>query len=138
MVRLGVCCLFVAQPIRFRLTTATYMRKFSRSEQLSRLASLSLSNAGALLQAIEYCGSHDYIDEQDFPAMWRSLDITVEVEAKAKELAVRRLYNSLGASCGDRCQDCGGTDWREIASYKLSQICQGINPAFPCLLKNSG
>lgn len=301
MVRLGLCCLFVAQPIRFRLTTATYMRKFSRSEQLSRLAALCLSNAGALLQAIEYCGSqgigcfrvnsqfwpvkthpdvgyafsdlpgageigavlsrcrqramalgvrlsfhpdqfvllsspkadvvrrsieeleyqaeasemigadvinihagggygdkpsalqrmghvvrtlnkavrsrltlenddriytpsdllpfcqehklplvydvhhhrclpdglsvqqvtdaavktwgrvrplfhisspkhgwqgdqrrwhHDYIDEQDFPAVWRSLDITVEVEAKAKELAVRRLYNSLGVFCG--------------------------------------
>jgi len=41
---------------------------------------------------------HDYIDKRDFPVEWRSLDITVEVEAKAKELAVIRLYNNLGIS----------------------------------------
>ena len=34
---------------------------------------------------------HDYIDPKDFPAVWRGLAITVEVEAKAKELAVDRL-----------------------------------------------
>ena len=32
---------------------------------------------------------HDYIDVRDFPAFWHGLDLTVEVEAKAKELAVR-------------------------------------------------
>ncbi len=30
----------------------------------------------------------DTIDEMDFPKTWRALDITVDVEAKAKELAV--------------------------------------------------
>lgn len=34
---------------------------------------------------------HDYIDPQDFPEYWLNLDITVEVEAKAKELAVLKL-----------------------------------------------
>ena len=34
---------------------------------------------------------HDYIDADDFPACWTNLDITVEVEAKAKELAVLKL-----------------------------------------------
>lgn len=34
---------------------------------------------------------HDFIDPADFPDCWRGLDITVEVEAKAKELAVLRL-----------------------------------------------
>jgi UV DNA damage endonuclease len=38
---------------------------------------------------------HDYIDENDFPVEWRLLDITIEVEAKAKELAVRKLYADL-------------------------------------------
>lgn len=38
---------------------------------------------------------HDYIDFKDFPKCWRGLNITVEVEAKAKELAVQRLYQSL-------------------------------------------
>ena len=37
----------------------------------------------------------DTIDVRDFPTTWRSLDITVEVEAKAKELAVEKLYNDL-------------------------------------------
>lgn len=34
---------------------------------------------------------HDYIDPIDFPGVWRGLDLTVDVEAKAKELAVLRL-----------------------------------------------
>ena len=38
---------------------------------------------------------HDYIDPADFPELWRSLDITVEVEAKAKEHAVLRLKEEL-------------------------------------------
>ncbi len=38
---------------------------------------------------------HDYIDTNDFPEFWRELDLTVEIEAKAKELAVIRLYNEL-------------------------------------------
>ncbi len=40
---------------------------------------------------------HDYIDPADFPAEWRGLKITVEVEAKAKELAVKRLMRDLAA-----------------------------------------
>jgi UV DNA damage endonuclease len=40
--------------------------------------------------------SHDdYIDIDDFPHEWLDLDVTVEVEAKAKELAVMRLMNEL-------------------------------------------
>ena len=38
---------------------------------------------------------HDYIDVNDFPSCWMSLDITVEVEAKAKELAVLKLKKDL-------------------------------------------
>jgi UV DNA damage endonuclease len=40
---------------------------------------------------------HDYIDPSDIPAVWLTLeqDITVEVEAKAKELAVNRLRKDL-------------------------------------------
>ena len=38
---------------------------------------------------------HDYIDIKDFPRNWLSLDLTVEVEAKAKELAVLKLIKNL-------------------------------------------
>jgi UV DNA damage endonuclease len=37
----------------------------------------------------------DYIDLEDFPGCWESMDLTVEVEAKAKELAVRELARGL-------------------------------------------
>jgi UV DNA damage endonuclease len=38
---------------------------------------------------------HDYIDAADFPDAWRTLSLTIEVEAKAKELAVLRLRDDL-------------------------------------------
>ena len=38
---------------------------------------------------------HDYININDFPNCWRGKKITVEVEAKAKELAVQRLITEL-------------------------------------------
>jgi len=42
-------------------------------------------------------GPHsDYIDINDFPLEWKALDLTVEVEAKAKECAIARLQNQLG------------------------------------------
>jgi len=43
---------------------------------------------------------HDYIDPKDFPAAWRSAALTVEVEAKAKELAVARLQRDLNGADG--------------------------------------
>jgi len=38
---------------------------------------------------------HDYINPEDFPESWMNLDITVEVEAKAKELAVIELMKEI-------------------------------------------
>jgi len=38
---------------------------------------------------------HDYINVEDFPRIWEELDITVEIEAKAKELAIKKLQNNL-------------------------------------------
>jgi len=32
---------------------------------------------------------HDFINPQDFPECWKQLSITVEIEAKAKELAIK-------------------------------------------------
>ena len=41
---------------------------------------------------------HDYIDIRDFPKFWEDLDVTVEVEAKAKEIAVLDLKVKLESS----------------------------------------
>ena len=38
---------------------------------------------------------HDFIQTRDFPKCWRGLTVTIEVEAKAKELAVLRLRQWL-------------------------------------------
>jgi UV DNA damage endonuclease len=38
---------------------------------------------------------HDFIDPADFPDCWRELDATIEVEAKAKEVAVLKLKSDL-------------------------------------------
>ena len=38
---------------------------------------------------------HDFIDGTDFPKCWRWKKSTVEVEAKAKELAVGKLLGEL-------------------------------------------
>lgn len=37
----------------------------------------------------------DYVDPADFPACWQGRTMTVDVEAKAKELAVTRLMRYL-------------------------------------------
>ncbi len=56
--RLGLCCLFRDQPIKFRTTTATTLQRLSRSERLKKLATLCLANAQALLRSLEYCSQH--------------------------------------------------------------------------------
>ncbi len=58
MIRLGLCCLFRAVPIRFRQITATTCLRLPRSEQRSRIAMLCRENAKALLAAIDYCAAH--------------------------------------------------------------------------------
>ena len=57
-VRLGLCCQFVAQPIRFRTTTATALQRLPRQEQLRRLSALCLTNAESLLAALTFCAAH--------------------------------------------------------------------------------
>lgn len=41
---------------------------------------------------------HDFISPADFPTCWRPLNLTVEVEAKAKETAVLKLISDLQAA----------------------------------------
>ncbi len=53
--RLGLCCQFTAQPIKFRTTTATALARLPRREQLDRLSALCAENAESLLAALKFC-----------------------------------------------------------------------------------
>ena len=57
--RLGLCCQFVDEPIRFRTTTATACLRLPRRDRLAKLADLCRVNAAALAEAIRYCAPHD-------------------------------------------------------------------------------
>lgn len=57
-IRLGLACIFRAQPIRFRRKTAASLAGLSRRQRLESLAALCAANAEALLAALEYCAAH--------------------------------------------------------------------------------
>jgi len=59
MLRLGLCCKFYEEPVKFRTATAKYTGRFGRPEQLMRLSLLCLENARSLLKSIEYCRSNN-------------------------------------------------------------------------------
>lgn len=56
--RLGLCCQFTAEPIKFRTTTAAALQRLSRREQLRRLSELCAANADALHAALTYCAAN--------------------------------------------------------------------------------
>ena len=58
MIRLGLCCIFREEPIKFRRKTAKSLQGSSRKEQLAVLSRLCLDNARALQQALRYCLDH--------------------------------------------------------------------------------
>jgi UV DNA damage endonuclease len=58
MIRLGLCCIFRDEPIKFRTTTAAAMRKLRRQERLAKLSDICLGNAYSLLEALQYCSAH--------------------------------------------------------------------------------
>ncbi len=57
--RLGLCCLFAEQDIRFRTTTASALSRLGPLERVARIRELAGSNAAALSEAISWCAAHD-------------------------------------------------------------------------------
>jgi UV DNA damage endonuclease len=55
MIRLGLCCLFGDQPIKFPTTTAAALGRMSRAGGLVKLSRLCLANAEALLDSLRFC-----------------------------------------------------------------------------------
>lgn len=56
--RLGLCCQFAAEPIKFRTTTVTAMLRLTKTARLQRLAQLCLSNADALMASLRFCAKN--------------------------------------------------------------------------------
>ncbi|UCC79276.1 MAG: UV DNA damage repair endonuclease UvsE, partial [Candidatus Zixiibacteriota bacterium] len=55
LLRLGLCCVFKKEPIKFRTTTAAVIQKFDRRGGLEKLSEIVLHNAQSLEDALEYC-----------------------------------------------------------------------------------
>jgi UV DNA damage endonuclease len=56
--RLGLCCKFFREQIRFRTTTATALLKLERDEALHKVSRICLDNADALQRAVSYCAEY--------------------------------------------------------------------------------
>jgi len=55
MVRLGLCCIFREEPIKFRKTTAAYLKRLGTRERYRYLSDIAKDNAAALKAALRYC-----------------------------------------------------------------------------------
>ena len=58
MIRLGLCCSFRDEPIKFANTTATALGRLTRESALLKLSKLVMSNARSLIDALHYCRDH--------------------------------------------------------------------------------
>ena len=58
MVRLGLCCTFLDEPIKFRTTTARHVSTLDPQRRVDFLRELALHNADALDEAITWCATH--------------------------------------------------------------------------------
>lgn len=59
MIRLGLCCIFKKEPIRFRRTTAKHLSGLSEGARLRLLSGICLHNAESLLSALGFCRDND-------------------------------------------------------------------------------
>ncbi len=56
--RLGLCCTFSAEPIKFRTSTAKFTRGLPPKERRAHLRAIALHNADALARAVTWCAAH--------------------------------------------------------------------------------
>lgn len=106
MLRLGLCCIFAEEPIRFRTTTAKHLLGMARSAALARLGELCLENAAALAAAIGYCAGHGIgcfrINSQILPVKTHP-EAGYGVDELPNGAAVRAAFRA----CGERAREAG-------------------------------
>ena len=59
VIRLGLCCMFRDQPVKFVTTPATAISKMKRPDALIKLSRLCLDNADALLASLQFCAANN-------------------------------------------------------------------------------
>ena len=57
-IRLGLCCIFREQPIKFRNTTVKAIGGMNRDAALAKLSGLCMANAEALLASLQFCAKN--------------------------------------------------------------------------------
>jgi UV DNA damage endonuclease len=58
MLRIGLCCTFRDQPIKFANATATAVSRMNRNDAMAKLARLCAANAEALFASLQFCAAH--------------------------------------------------------------------------------
>jgi UV DNA damage endonuclease len=99
--RLGLCCKFRDQQIKFRDTTVRAMSRLDRDAALARLSELCLSNAQALQEAIDWCADHGI---GCFRAMSQILPLKTHPEQgyDVRELPQGEAIVAAFEACGER------------------------------------
>lgn len=58
MIRFGLCCKFLEEPIKFYTTTARFCSTLSCKERIRKISDLCLKNAVSLMQALRFCAAN--------------------------------------------------------------------------------
>jgi UV DNA damage endonuclease len=104
MIRFGLCCIFRNEPIKFRRTTAKYLSRFTRNDQLEYLSGICLHNAKSLLKALTYCEKNQILDFR-INSQILPLKTHHEVGYDTSELPGHEEIIRVFQSCGKFCRD---------------------------------
>ena len=58
-IRLGLCCVFINQPIKFRTTTVKSLKSMHRNDAILKLSKICLTNAKELFKSLKYCAANN-------------------------------------------------------------------------------
>ena len=102
MIRLGLCCIFRDEPIKFRTTTATAIKRLPRDEGRKKLADLCAANAAALMEALQFCSANGIgcfrVNSQILPVKTHP-EVGYDIEELPGRAANRRRsFGSAGSS----------------------------------------
>ena len=97
--RLGLCCLFKEEPIKFKTTTVTYLKKIrdKKGDWIEYVDNIVLNNVSSLKKAIEYCSDHnigDFRINSNFLPCCTHRDTTYDIQdLPSSEKIIKDLLN---------------------------------------------